>query len=294
MHARLAVLILIISSIAWGLTWVPIKALNDMGLNSLHMILITFVTGSLVSSPWLVRQYPSWRGKLKFMLMIAIAGGIANLAFQTAIYYGNVVRAMILFYLLPVWSVIGGRIFLHEKIDGLRLLAVVLCLSGAAMILEIGVDIWQNISWLDVFAIASGMGLAATNILFRFTPEIPVMSKVGAMFSGCAVLISISIIIMAPSAAIPDNGAVPLAMLYGGVWLLLATLATQWGVTQMEAGRSSVIIVMELVTAILSAALLSSAELSLKEMTGAAMVITAVILEGMRSDAENEVLLIQK
>lgn len=288
MHTRIAVPVLLISSVAWGLTWLPLKTLNGMGLDSLHLTLIAFVTGTLVSLPWVIRQFPRWRSGYRFMLMIAATGGIANLSFQTAIYYGDVVRAMILFYMLPVWSVIGGRLFLHEKIDGVRMLAVILCIGGALMILDLGETSWQNLSWLDLFALMSGMGLAATNILFRFTPEVPVMSKVGAMFAGCTLMVGVTVLVVAPQANIPGNGAVPLAMLYGGVWLLLSTLATQWGVTQMEAGRSAIIIVIELVTAIVSAALLSHADLSMKVIVGALMVITAVIMEGLREDATAE------
>ena len=217
------------------------------------------------------------------MLMIALAGGVANASFQTAIVHGDVIRVMILFYMLPVWSVVGGRIFLKEKIDTLRIIAVALCLSGAFIILDVWHTSWQGITWIDALAMCSGMGLAATNIIFRFTQHVPLLSKVSVMFIGCTMLIGISLTIFTPDTVWTDNGAIPWAMAYGALWLTLITIGTQWAVTQMEAGRSAIIIVMELVVAVGSVALMTAAELKSHEMIGGLMVIGAAILEGSRS-----------
>lgn len=286
MNPKYAVLVLIISSIGWGITWLPIKLINEMGLDSMQLILIAFSSGTIVSLPWLFKQHARWKSSLGFMLMIGIAGGFANSAFQTAIVHGDVIRVMILFYMLPVWSVIGGRIFLQEQIDRLRLSAVVLCLAGAAIILDVWNTSWQGISWIDLLAIGSGLGLAATNILFRFTQTIPLMSKISVTFIGCTVIIGAFLGTSTTSAALPGNQAIPLAMLYGAIWIMLITIGTQWAVTKMEAGRSSIILVMELVVAVVSAAIISNAQLGMNEMIGGAMVIGAALVEGMRGDDE--------
>ncbi|MEZ5571006.1 MAG: DMT family transporter [Halioglobus sp.] len=284
LKTRFAVIVLFLSSAGWGLTWLPIKALSDRGLDGLHLVFIAFFSGAVLLLPWLYRQHSRWKQKIPFMLMIALAGGFANASFQTAIYHGDVIRVMILFYMLPVWSVIGGRIFLGEKIDALRILAVFLCLSGAFVILDIGRTSWTGVSWIDLLAMGSGLGLAATNILFRFTQDIPVMSKVAAMFIGCTVLIGLSLLVFGSGAAIPDNDAALWAVAYGALWLTLITTGTQWGVTQMDAGRSSVIIVVELVVAVVSTALIVTAELKIFEIVGGLMVLIAAVLEGSRSE----------
>lgn len=286
MNTRLAVLVLFISSIGWGLTWMPIKALSEMGIDGLHLVFIAFSSGALLLSPWLYKQYPLWKKSIGFMLMIALAGGIANASFQTAIVHGDVIRVMILFYMLPIWSVLGGRIFLKEKIDNARIIAVVLCLSGAFIILDVWHTSWQGITWIDVLAISSGMGLAATNILFRFTQKVPLTSKVAAMFIGCTALIGISLTQFTTTTALPTNGVVALTMAYGALWLTLITFGTQWAVTRMEAGRSAIIIVVELVVAVVSSALIIESGLMLYEVVGGVMVLSAAVLEGSRSEGE--------
>lgn len=287
MNTRLAVVILFISSAGWGLTWLPVKKMNEMGMDSMHLILIAFISGALVLSPWLFKQYKSWKPSIGFMILIALSGGFANASFQTAIFYGDVIRVMILFYLLPVWSVLGGWIFLKEKIDTIRLIAVIVCLSGAFVILDVWHTSWHGISWIDLLAIGSGMGLAATNILFRFTQHIPVMSKVSATFIGCTVIMSGFIMAATEITPLPDNNAIPMAVAYGAIWLTLISIGTQWAVTRMEAGRSAIIIVMELVVAVTSVALLTSAELQAHEIIGGLMVISAALLEGSRSEDQS-------
>jgi len=284
LNTRFAVLVLFLASAGWGLTWLPIKALSDMGLDGLHLVFIAFCSGAVLLLPWLYRQRRAWQPQVLLLSMIALAGGFANASFQTAIYHGDVIRVMILFYMLPVWSVIGGRLFLGERVDVVRIVAVVLCLSGACIIVDISQASLSGISWIDLLAIGSGMGLAATNILFRFTQDIPVMSKVAAMFIGCSVLIGLSLLAFTPDAALPGTGAVLWAVAYGALWLTLLTTGTQWGVTQMDAGRSAVIIVMELVVAVLSTALIVSAHLSMAEIVGGLMVLVAALLEGARSE----------
>jgi len=286
MNTRIPVIVLFISAVGWGFAWLPIKTLNEMGLDSMHLIFIAFFSGAVVLSPWLFKQFKSWKQSIGFMLMIALAGGIANASFQTAIFYGDVIRVMILFYLLPVWSVLGGWLFLKEKIDAIRLISAVVCLAGAFVILDIWHTSWHGISWIDVMAIGAGMGLAATNILFRFTQHIPLISKVSSTFIGCTVIMAAFLMASTTIAPLPQNSATLLAMAYGAIWLTLISIGTQWAVIRMEAGRSSIILVMELVVAVVSVALLTSAELKLHEMIGGLMVISAALLESSRNDDE--------
>ena len=182
MHSRVAVWVLFFSSIGWGLTWLPIKTLNGMGLQTIHLIVIAFTAPTLALLPWLYRQRLMWLPVFPLMLLISVFGGFANFAFQTALATGDVIRVMILFYMLPIWSVLGGRFFLNESIDKRRLLALMLCIAGALCILEAWRISWGALSMIDLLALGSGMGLAASNIIFRFTASVPLVSKVGLCF----------------------------------------------------------------------------------------------------------------
>ncbi len=60
----------------------------------------------------------AWRQQAGLLALVCLLGGTANVCFVNALVYGEVVRTMLLFYLAPMWSVLGGRVFLGERITG--------------------------------------------------------------------------------------------------------------------------------------------------------------------------------
>ncbi|MDY6874153.1 MAG: DMT family transporter [Chloroflexota bacterium] len=276
--------ILFISSVGWGLTWIPIKLLNGMGISGPELVFIAFLAGALVMLPFALMQHRQWRKHLSLMILITLFGGFANVAFQTALYYGDVIRVMILFYLLPVWSVIGGKVFFGEIIDTKRVVTVVFSLGGAFLILG-GMAVFEQLpDWTDLMAIGAGFAFAMNNLLFRASPGVPLISKVTAMFAGCSMMIGGFLVVANLPGGDYGLDVTLYSALYGLVWLTLITFGTQWGVTQIEAGRAAIIIVMELVVAVVSAALYAADWLSLIEIVGGVLVVTAAIIEGGREE----------
>jgi len=284
MNPSLPVVVLFISSIGWGLTWLPIKYLNAQGIEGPLLVLIAFAVAVLCLLPIFIRQRHQWLPQLNLMLLIALFGGFANLAFQVSIYYGEVIRVMILFYLLPVWSVVGGVVFLKEPIDTKRIFTVIAALLGAFLILGGFALFKQPPGWIDLLAIGSGFAFAMNNLLFRATQTVPLTSKVTAMFAGCAILIGGFFLFGTTSVSTYTAGSLWLTILYGIGWLTIITFGTQWGVTRIQAGRASIIIVMELVVAVISAAIILQQELSLIEIMGGLLVVSAALIEGARED----------
>lgn len=293
-NLSLPVWVLLISSVGWGLTWLPLHYFESRGLSGPSMVFIIFLSAMVVLLPIMLRQRKQWIGALHHMALIALFGGFANLLFQNALFYGDVVRVMILFYLLPIWSVLGGRIFLGEKIDTLRWITLLAAISGGFLILG-GFEVFKAPpSWIDLMAIGSGFAFAMNNLVFRASPELPLGSKVGAMFSGVVFFMGIYLVF---SPGIPwslETDVIGYAALYGIAWLTLITFGTQWGVTHLEAGRASIIIVMELVVAVVSAVIILGQSLSPAEIMGALLVIAAAIIEGFREQAGEQELSVRK
>ncbi len=286
MKLSIPVLILLCSSIGWGLTWLPLHYFESVGLDGPLLIFIAFSGASLFLLPVLLRQKNYWMHGWRLLLMIALLGGTANLAFQAALFYGDVVRVMILFYLLPVWSVLGGRVFLGERIDALRLLALAAALSGGVLILG-GMEILSRPpDIIDLVAILAGFAFAMNNLVFRFAQTIPVPSKVASMFIGGALLTGLFVLFDEQTLSMPSPETGMLAVLYGIGWLTLITFGTQWSVTHLEAGRAAIIMVMELVAAVVSAVIILGQSLSGAELLGAILVTSGALLEGTRSEQD--------
>jgi len=280
----LPVVVLLFSSTGWGLTWLPLRYFESVGLEGPLLIYIAFASAVMFLLPIFMQQINYWKKGLHLLLLIALFGGIANLSFQSALYYGDVVRVMILFYLLPIWSVLGGRLFLGEPIDTLRIVTLAAAIGGGFLILG-GLGIFTRPpDIIDMLAIISGFAFAMNNLVFRAAQSIPVISKVAAMFIGVSVFIGLFLVFDGEAIDMPSSQTTVLAVLYGVAWLLLITFGTQWGVTHLDAGRASIIIVMELVVAVISAVIILDQPLSAVEMAGAGLVIVAALLEGAREE----------
>jgi drug/metabolite transporter (DMT)-like permease len=293
-NLSLPVWVLLISSVGWGLTWMPLHYFESRGLSGPSMVFIIFLSAVLVLLPVMLRQRRLWTGHLQQMALIALFGGFANLLFQNALFYGDVVRVMILFYLLPIWSVLGGRLFLGERIDGLRWITLVAAISGGILILG-GFEVFKAPpSWIDLMAIGSGFAFAMNNLVFRASQELPLGSKVGAMFFGVVFFMGLYLSFESGISWPVEPDVIVYAALYGIAWLTLITFGTQWGVTHLEAGRASIIIVMELVVAVISAVIILGQSLSVTEIMGALLVIVAAIVEGFREEAAEAELPVRK
>jgi drug/metabolite transporter (DMT)-like permease len=275
------------ASVLWGLSWWPLKALHAAGFEGVSLICACFGLLSLVVSPAMLRQRAQWRAYTGKLLWIALFGGAANLSFAYAMIVGDVVRVMVLFYLLPVWGVLGGLLILKERVDAWRWSALVLAVAGALIVLG-GFEVWRRPpSWIDAIALLSGFFFALNNLAFRALQSVPVASKIGALFYGCFILSTLTLLFNAEGfqGGASVNAWLGLAA-YALCWMLAANFGSQWGVTQLEAGRSSIIIITELITAVISAAWILGKILTPAEMMGGALILAAALMEALRSSEQ--------
>jgi drug/metabolite transporter (DMT)-like permease len=286
-RSTLPVAALLVSATLWGLSWWPLKYFHQQGIDGAPLLLVSYGGVGLVLLPWIWRERHAWRPEAGYVFWMVLLGGYGNLAFAYAMIFGDVIRSMMLFYLAPVWGVLGGRLMLGEVIDGRRRLGVVLALAGAFLVL----GAWQIFAappgWTDLMALTAGMTFALNNVLCRAAQRTPLVTKGAVVFVGCGLLAGA--VILAGGAAWPavDAGTWGWLALFGMVGLLIATLGTQWGVTRLEAGRASVILMMELLVAVVSAALIGGERLSAGELAGGALILAAALLEAMRPAARD-------
>jgi drug/metabolite transporter (DMT)-like permease len=278
-------LALVLASLLWGLSWLPLKALAGAGVEGLTLVLLASGAAGLATLPAAWRRRASGRVDAVALLAIAVLGGYANLSFALALIHGEVVRVMVLFYLLPVWGALGGRLFLREALTPLRGVTVALAVAGAFLTLGGPAALDAPLSGADLLALSCGLAFALNNLVFRARAQASLASKVSAMQLGSAGLALLAIAGGLGPAGPAEAGAVAWTIVYGLGWLLLATLGTQWGVSHLPAARASVIITLELVAAALSATLLGVESWTPGSATGVALILAATLLEGSAEDA---------
>ena len=114
----------------WGLFWIALRALEEAGLHGLWITVVYFLVPTVCLVPVALWRWRHVRkGGLQLQLTAMISGG-ALLLYSTSIIYTDVVRAMLLFYLTPVWATILARLVLGDAITPTRIAAMMLAIVG--------------------------------------------------------------------------------------------------------------------------------------------------------------------
>jgi len=274
-------LALLASAALWGLLWWPLKGFGAAGLSGPVLSLLCYGALGVCGIGLLWRERSAWRPQTGLLLLLMAVGGWANTAFVQALVIGEVVRVMLLFYLAPVWSVLGGRFFLGERVSRRRAFAVALALVGLWFVVG-GDAAWSKpLGHADWLALTGGLAFAGHNLVSRAAQAIPMRSKTVAVFLGCAMVSAV--IAWLTGAVVPAISA-PLALALAGyafIWLVLATATWQYGVTRIEAGRAGVIMTVELLVAVVSAVLLGDESLQPSEWAGGVLIAIAALIEAI-------------
>ena len=270
----------------WGLSWWPLKFFASLGLDGHSVSLTAYSVIALVSVPFLWRERAQCRQEWPYLLMIGLFFGAANVALTYALMAGSVVRVMLLFFLLPVWGILGGALFLKERIGVRRLVAVLLSLSGVVAILGTADALTTPLSLADLLALIAGVAYTAGGISNRKAQTLPMLSRTLMSFVGCALIAVLALMVSVPE--LPVLSAINWLWLglFAGVWLLGATLLTTYGVTHVQASRAAVFQVVELLVAVISAVLIGGEALSAHEFVGAGLIVGAALLEAKSFSTE--------
>lgn len=278
-QSRLAVGALLIAGLLWGLTWMPFRYFGSQGLNGITFTMMSYGLIGLAVLPWLLPRRASWLPQGRLVAFIALTGGGANVCFASALMTGEVVRVMLLFYLAPVWGVLGGRIAFGEPITRLRVIAVAAAIGGAFLLLGGSAVFDTPPGLVDLLALASGMLYASQNIFTLAADRTPLYAKTLAVFIGCG-LLSGALVLVTRQALPPISSALLFQLAaFAGIWMMAAMILTVYGVTRLEAGRAAILLVFELVAAVVSAMWIGGERLDGLEWIGAALITSAALIE---------------
>jgi drug/metabolite transporter (DMT)-like permease len=274
-----AVAALVVNAFVWGVSWWPFRALHAHGLHPLWSTALVYLaafTGFLLlrprALPELLRTPALW--------LLALAAGMTNVGFNWAVTIGDVVRVVLLFYLMPAWSLLIAWPVLGERPTGAGLLRLLLALAGVATVLDTaGTGLPWPRALAEWLALAGGFSFALTNDLLRRLDKVTPGSRVLAMFGGGAVMAgSVALVggLLGSVPSVPMLGAGGIAVaLVLAAGFLAANLALQYGASRLPAHTTALVMLSEVVFASLSSVALGAAELSGRTLAGGALIVAA-------------------
>ena len=278
----LAAAALTLNAFVWGVSWWPFRALQNHGLHPLWATALIYIFGLFCLLLWKPRV---WRDFLHHpqLWWLVLAAGLTNVGFNWAVTVGDVVRVVLLFYLMPAWVVLLAWPLLGEKPTRGSLLRLVLALVGVVVVLKTPDSPWPvPESLADWLALMGGFSFALTNILLRRLNHIPGEARMLSMFGGGAVMATLAAGVgmglgMVTALPAPEWTWAGLALLIS-LAFLVGNLALQYGASHLSASATSLIMLSEVVFASVSSVVLGTGELSARTLLGGGLILLASLL----------------
>ncbi len=269
----------------WGIVWYPINILDTFGVSGLWTTFLVFSLLSFASFPFLVLAYRKGSFSISMLpaLVIMIFGGLTNLLFFLALSHTSVVRALMLFYLSPIWNLIASRVVKGFPMAPKKIVVIIISLSGTAILLgahQLVVPYWNN---GDTFALVSGLCFAISVIGLQVSTGAPSWVLTVIHWFGAAFLALLGIIIMSPPSPALGNSNLwlPVLVAFALGNQATASLLILYSLTKLESYRVNILMLLEIIIGTVTFALWSAEAITLNELTGICFILAASLLDNL-------------
>ena len=275
------------NALVWGTSWWPFRELQSHGLHPLWATVFVYLLAVTVIGLLRPRAFGQV-ARTPALWVLMCASGITNAAFNWGVVIGDVVRVVLLFYLMPLWTALLARLLLHEPLTRAAGARVVMALAGAAIVL------WppgRALAWNalplpralpDWLGLLGGMSFALNNVMLRREAAQPEEGRALAMFIGGALVASTVATTLASTGRVAWPPGPALGWLVVGFALaalfLASNLALQFGASRLPANVTAVVMLSEVVFASASALALGGGSLSAPLVIGGGLIVGAAIL----------------
>lgn len=287
-----------IASAAWGLFWIPLRAIERNGLDPAWATLSQFLAPLVILIPfatlrWL-RKQPTGIQQVRTGLLI----GAAVALYLESLLLTDVARALILFYAMPAWGTLLEVALMGRPFTRWRGIALLLSLSGMLILLGVGGSHSLSMNLGDLMALLSGILFAFGAMRVRQAHETPVFEQIFAFFLyGSVAALVLSLLPLAALGQPPSLEQLitlaPWLLLIAVTFLIPVMWGVYWGSRYVDPGRLGILLQIEAVVGIGSAALLAGEPFGARETIGAILVVSASLVEvignakGASADAES-------
>ena len=271
---------IVISGALWGLYWIPVRHLEASGVGVVWITLGLFVVGLAIFAPILIRHPPARAVFTPRMLTTGLLTGGAFVLYSVSIVLTEVVTAILLFYLSPVWATVLGRVLLAERLTGSRLAALALGLGGLWVVLggESGVPLPRNSG--DWCALIAGVIWAFGTLRVHQDSMVSPVAHAASLFAGGAVviaIISLLPVMAGPAPAVTAQAAA--IILIVAVLSVVSAWGILWGARLISPGRAGLLLMMEVITGLASAAVLAGEPFGMTQAIGSMLIVAAALVE---------------
>lgn len=281
---HLAMLAVAMSGVAWGVFWIPLRALDDGGVVGVWAIVLFYCLPTLLLIPvvWLRRRQIRQAG---WSLHIAgIFAGTSLVLYAGALVFTDVVRALLLYYLTPLWSTVLARFVIGEVITGRRWATISLALIGLLVILKVDTGFSSSIGPGDWMGLSSGIVWAIAAVWMKSDTRGNGLDFTLSYFVwGSVAALTLTALPLQGSQSAPDwqtvRNVLPWILPVVLFLVIPPTLAVMWGATVLSPGLLGILFMTEISAGAVTAAILADEPFGLREIVGVVLITAAGVLE---------------
>ena len=276
--------IIVVSSCAWGLYWLPLRSIEEAGIVGSWSIVFVNACPLLILVPLLLFNLDQLKIYQKPIFFAGFMIGAAFTFYANGLVETSVIRATLLFYLSPIWSTIIGIIWLKERLTIARVISIIIALLGLIFLLY-NFDNQENkaLNFGDFSSVLSGLFWALGASILKKWSKVPILSLTTVVYFSTSIL-SILLAIVVYEAAIPSFLLIMENFVLAFTWsviVLLPSFCIIFRISQiLFPGRVGILMMSEVVVAVISAKIfLPEEQMFVLQWVGAIAILTAGLIE---------------
>lgn len=273
-----------VSAGVWGLYWLPQRWLLDAGMSGGWGTIVQYLIALAILTPIAIWRLFNGKqiGLRHWVCGLLLGSGVVFYA--NSLLVTDVVRALIFFYITPIWATLIEAIFLKRLPGCPRAASVALALSGLwiAMGLDIGIPLPTNLGdWFGLIAgllVAAGAARTEVEQPQGVFPLLFMIILFGIVTAVCQYPLLADALGDMPTFDVAISN---LPLLFGVTVLFVVptTAVLMWSPPKIGTGVFSILMLSEVVVGVISAALLTEEPFGWREATGATLIVVAGVVE---------------
>lgn len=284
-HTGLASLCIVLVGSLWGLYWVPVRALADVGLvGALGSLVVAAMAFVLLLAAMVVLR-PAV-GRLDPLGALANAGGgAAFMLYSVGLVEGRISSVILLFYLTPVWTTLITACVLRWPVPKRRYAVIALGLIGLVLVLGVQDGLPLPRAAGEWLGLGAGALWSVSTIGMRIRGELPPLPGstvfvAGALMAGGALWAVLPLDASAPAWSI-DAFTVGWGFAAAAVWWVGSMLALVWATARLDPARVGILLMSEVLVGVVSSALFAGETMAVSQIAGAVLLLAAGTMDAL-------------
>jgi len=283
-HFTLICFVVFVAAGTWGLYWLPQRLLVEAGLAGGWGTIAQYVISLAVLTPVAIWRFLNGK-KIGFQhWACGLLLGSGAMFYANSFLVTDVIRALVFFYMTPLWATFVEVIFLKRLPGWPRAASIALALTGVWIVVghDVGVPIPVNLG--DWFGLIGGMLIAAGAARTEIEQPDGVFPLLFIVIIFCLIAAIFQYPLLAGALGATPTIDVVISSLpfLLGISLLFVVPTTAiifWSPSKIGTGVFGILILSELVVGVISAALLTDEIFGWREVVGATLILLAGIVE---------------